>query len=159
MRFVFEAHGETLVDREFERFAEHAENLTPVWKNLADLLRNVSKRQFSSEGQYASGGWAPLAPSTLAAKKRQGLSSKILHATLALKNSLTQKSSSDQQLIITPLQLVFGSLVEYAGFHQHGTSTMPRRPPLDLREATRREFVRRIQRYIVTGNLSHGDVV
>jgi phage gpG-like protein len=54
-----------------------------------------------------------------------------------------------------PTELVFGTRVPYAIFHQTGTSRgLPRRRPIELTEQTRRECVKILQRWLVEGALA-----
>ena len=151
MRVELTILGEDAVPRDLIGIGRAAVDLTPVMSDVADVLRSALTRQFDSEGRFGSGGWAPLAPSTVAAKQAAGLDPRILHATRRLRDSLTEPGHPDQIAIARPDGLDFGSTVPYAAFHQHGTSRMPRRRPVQLPESMRRQIPRMIQRGIIIG--------
>lgn len=142
-------HGDVQVSRRLMRFGDRAQDARPAFRGIADLLRTSEQRQFASRGRYASAGWAPLAPSTLASKIRRGESTSILEATGTLRDSLTRKTDGGHVELVEPHQLIFGSQVPYAKYHQRGTRTMPRRRPLEVRGRDRQEMVKIIQRHLM----------
>lgn len=116
------------------------------------VLREVTEQQFDTQGQHASGGWAPLAASTVAEKARKGLRPEILQATGRMKESLTRRFDSGHiEELRGPDTLAFGSRVPYAGYHQTGTSRMPRRRPIALTEGDKRRIMKAIQLAMVRG--------
>lgn len=157
MLLELEVFGDVQLRRELLRFADAASDASPAFTKIARQgsgasgvysLRGIERRQFDSQGQFASGGWMPLAPSTTRAKARHGLSRRILKATGALEASLVGPGAGHVE-IISPHQLVFGTSVGYAGFHQRGTKRMPRRRVIELREQDRRNFVRILQKHLL----------
>lgn len=155
MRFELDILGEKQVSRDLMRFGERADDMTPALSELADDFLRIEKKQFRSQGGYASGGWAPLAPSTLLAKAQRGLDPRKLHATLALRRSLTSRGG-DHVRRIYPDRMEVGTQVDYAIFHQHGTSRMPRRRPVELRGSDRRRWIKVLQRFLVYGEVGGG---
>lgn len=85
--------------------------------------------------------WAPLAPSTV---KKKGHAT-ILVDTGKLQRSLTDAGAEDaiRDIIAEPPQhgLVFGTSVEYAGFHQFGTVRIPQREHVGMGEEELDELV------------------
>jgi phage gpG-like protein len=116
---------------------------------MGELLIREEQQQFATEGRHASGGWKPLKPATLASKRRRGLRMEILQATGDLMSSLTDRGDKNMIFDAKPTELVFGTSVPYAIFHQTGTRRMSRRRPIELTEQTRRECVRILQRYLI----------
>jgi phage gpG-like protein len=151
MRVELDVFGEKQISREILRVGERASDARPVFSSIARYLMGEEEQQFASEGRYASGGWARLKDATIAAKRRAHLDPRILRATDALHRSLTRRGDANQVLVIRPNELRFGTKLAYARFHQSGTSSSPRRRPLELRETARREVVRRLQRFLLTG--------
>lgn len=147
------AFGEKQVSREIMRVGQYAGDATPVMRVLARYWLKELARNFDTAGRHASGGWAPLKPSTVADKRSKGLDPRILHATLRLRRSLTEVGAPDGIRIIAPHQAAVGTTVPYARYHQTGTRKMPRRRPLELNEAARKRSVKIVQRYIITGKL------
>lgn len=156
MRFDFEIAGDKQVSRRLLRLGEYAGDASPVFSSIADYMMDETAAQFDSQGGHASGGWEKLKPKTVAAKARRGLDPRILHAHGFLELSLTHRGDSNQILRISADELVFGSKLPYAGAHQNPRpgSPLPRRRPIEFTEGARREIVKRIQRYVITGEVA-----
>lgn len=145
----FEFFGEAQLNRTLERFALGAADASPAWNALADRFVALERRQFRSEGRAFSGGWSPLSPKYAAWKARHYPGKPILERTGELLRSLTERPLDVE--VILPDRMVIGSAVTYGRYHQNGTPRMPQRRPVELSEAERREWVKVIQRFIVTG--------
>ncbi len=143
--------GEKQVSRELLRVSDAVQDARPAFRKIADDLVQAGRRQFDTQGGHASGRWAPLKPETVRAKASKGHDPRILRATEALMNSLSRRGGPGQKLQITPGLLVFGSDVDYGRYHQSGTSRMPQRRPLELTAVDRRGVMRRLQRFVMTG--------
>lgn len=148
MRLTLEVYGDRQLDRKLLRYADRVGDLEPVFDELADDFLSIETRQFSSEGRFASGGWAQLAESTVA---RRGSAHPILDDHGDLRASLTDAAAKGAIRQITSDSLFVGTDVDYAQYHQQGTRRMPRRRPVEFREADRRRWVKAIQRYLTTG--------
>lgn len=144
-----EVFGEQAIDRTLTRAGMAIDDARPAWLEIMDFLTEVERRQFASGGSYGSGGWAPLAPSTLRSKQAAGYPDDILVRTGRLKGSLSEVGHGDQVREASPTQMLFGSSVEYGAFHQAGTAVMPRRRPVQPPGADRRDIVKILQRHIV----------
>jgi len=151
MRFTLDFHGDTQIDRTLLRMSMDVADARPAWEVLAGKFARAERKQFSSEGGYASGGWAPLSPKYAAWKQRHFPGKPILERTGALKESLTQRPFGVE--VLEPEFMVVGSGIDYGAYHQQGTSRMPQRRPVELTEADRRAWVNVIQRFIVTGSV------
>ncbi len=143
------------MDRQFSRFEDVVSDYTEPLRGVSELFRKIEEEQFRSSGH---GRWKPLSARTMARKKGPG----ILRESDALFESLT-RPGGDYAEHISKTEGRFGTLVPYGIFHQLGTSRMPARPPIDLREEDKRAITRLIQRYIVDearkqGLLSFGGV-
>jgi hypothetical protein len=149
LRFEFEAYGDKLVSRELVDMGGRSIDARPAFTLIADDLMASEKRRFNSRGFST---WAPLAESTIASKARRGLDPRVLHATTRLRDSLTRKHDPHQVLIIEPQFLVLGTNLDYAGYLQTGTRRMPARKPLGFPVGQRRKAIKRIQKFVVTGN-------
>ena len=145
----FAVFGDDQVVRTIDRVEEAAADMRPVWEVLADRFVHLERRQFATEGTY-SGGWAPLSPRYAAWKARAYPGKTILRRTDELWRSLTE---GPEVRIIEPAFMVLGSAVDYGAYHQKGGPNLPQRRPVELSENERREWVRIMQRYIVTGSV------
>lgn len=149
MQIELSVHGDVQVSRQILRVGDRAIDAEPAFETIAETLMQIEGRQFASEGAYASGGWAQLAESTL--EQKQG--PRILDETGVLRRSLTERGAEHQILITAAEFMTFGTDLDYAGFHQRGTSRMPQRRPVELRETDRRHAVRQLQSWVLTGEL------
>ena len=148
VRVTFDFHGDTQLDRVIDRMADRVDDASPAFEAMADRFAAAEQAQFASQGGFGGGGWAPLSPAYAAWKASRG-GGPILVLTGALKGSLTSRPFGVET--ISNKQAVFGTAVAYAGYHQSGTSKMPARPPVKLPESERREWMKIMQRFIVTG--------
>jgi phage gpG-like protein len=153
MRLTLEVFGDVQLDRKLLRFEDHVGDLEPAFEALADDFLSIETRQFSSEGGFASGGWAPLADSTV---QRRGSAHPILDDHGDLRASLTDAAAKGAIRDITSDSLFVGTDIDYAQYHQTGTARMPRRRPVEFRDADRRRWVKGIQRYLTTGQAEVG---
>jgi phage gpG-like protein len=143
-----ESFGDVQLSRRMLRFGENVGDLSPAFRQIVDDFAKLGFDQFASEGRKASGGWAPLAASTIARKGHDT----ILSATGDLETSLTGTQDGGLRRVhITDDEMEYLSLVPYAGYHQTGTARMPRRRPFELRARDRASVVKRLQRHIVEG--------
>jgi phage gpG-like protein len=143
--------GEEQIDRTLARFADNVDDARPAWEALADRFGKAEARQFRSEGAYGSGGWAPLSPRYAAWKQQHYPGRPILERTGRLKRDLTVRPFGIE--VIEPGFMVLGSALPYGEWHQAGGPNLPRRRPVELPESERREWVRVLQRFIVTGEV------
>lgn len=141
-----DSFGDVQLSRRLLRFGDNAGDMSPAFREIVDDFAKLGFRQFQSEGRLASGGWAPLAASTIAAKGHDT----ILSATGDLETSLTGTSDGGLRSVkIGRDEMEFISRVPYARYHQRGTSKMPRRRPFELRDRDRRKVVKRMQDHLV----------
>jgi hypothetical protein len=155
---IIEPFGDRQFARQLMRFGDApADLLTGVAGEEihADFL-GIEKAQFDSEGVFGSGGWVPLKMSTIEQKAREGHDLRILHRTLAMRDSLTSASDANHVFLATRDELFIGTRVvsdrgfPYPAVHQRPIrSHLPRRRPVELREADRRRWVRILQRRLV----------
>lgn len=140
------ANGEVLVRRRMLRFADSLAVPREGLEAAGVVIREAIEQQFDTEGGHASGGWAPLADSTVREKARKGLDPHILRATDRLMTSLTRKFDPENIEAMDGVDAMkFGSSVPYGGYHQTGTSKMPRRRPVALTEADKIAIMKAIQ--------------
>lgn len=121
----------------FERAGEGFEKFGSVlFPKLTPLLEEEIGGQFEQEGRGPNrGGWAALSPAYALQKERLYPGMPKLVATGTMRAALTEASSGNALRVETSTRFQFGTQgVEYASFHQSGTSRMPDRPPFDFTE-------------------------
>jgi phage gpG-like protein len=116
--------------RNLSNFQDSLADNSDALAAVADDLRQMIAEQFATEGAAGGTPWAPLATSTL--RKSRRARSGILNLTGALLGSLTDPGAPGHVEQTDSGQLLFGSTLPYAGFHQTGTRRMPARPIIVL---------------------------
>jgi hypothetical protein len=158
VRILFEVSGDRQLDRDILRVGDRARDMSPAFERVADPWIEETAVQFATEGRHASGGWKPLKDSTVAAKRREHLRPEILRAHDRLMRSLTSPTQTDPNMIlkIRPGELDYGSKLPYAGAHQNPKpgNPLPRRRPVEFTEKTRRDTIKILQRYLITGEVA-----
>jgi hypothetical protein len=114
-----------------QAMAVRARDVSPAWHALLDWFAEQEMEQFLSRGRRWGDGWAPLAQSTIDGKFRQRYPLDPLIRTGELVGSLTHRPFPVEH--ITPSEVVAGTDVEHATFHQRGTRFMPARELFDAR--------------------------
>lgn len=138
------------LDRELERFSGVGLDLTEPFGAIADSFVKAEQRQFSTQGAYGGAPWAPLSPKYAAWKARHFPGKPILRRTDELFTSLTQGPAIRE---IGRDLLVMGSPVTHGKYHARGGGRLPRRDPIGVPEALRREWMSILHKFVVTGRL------
>ncbi len=157
-----EVFGEAAISRELLRFSERALDAAPAFEEISKMFYDSETKQFDTEGAWASGGWTPLKPATVAAKARKNLRTNILQRTGALYESLTSDGSDFGHKIIGPSFMEITSSVPYGKYHQQadgpGKGIIPMRKPVELPEGVKVDMVKALQAWIV-GGVKFGNAV
>jgi phage gpG-like protein len=140
-RVEYQIDGIGEVTHDLLGMAARAAEPAPILHGIAEALRKTEARLFEEEG---GGHWPPLAGSTIAAKGN----SRILVETGALMRSLTEDGAGHVEHVGGD-ELVFGTTDPKAKWHRSGTSRMPKRDPLFLREGDVKELSRAIQAWLM----------
>jgi phage gpG-like protein len=156
--------GDKQLDREILRVERNGQDMSPAFRAIADVFLAANKAQFDTQGSAGSGGWKPLAESTKTYKLAAGLDPRIMHATLALRRSLTTPGDPNQIRRISSDEMVLGTAVKsakgfpYPAVHQHGSrdGRIPRRRPVELTANQRNRWVKILQRFLFTGEVMAG---
>jgi hypothetical protein len=154
MNISLEVFGEAAISRELLRFGTRAADASPAFEIIATMFYDSEKKQFDTQGEWASGGWAPLAPSTIAAKlANPSLSNMILQSTGAMMESLTTSTGDFSSKHVSPDKMELLSTVPYGVFHQQpegpGKGILPMRKPVELPEHVKVDIVKVLQAWIV----------
>ena len=138
--------GDVQLDRALTRIISESEDLSGPFEDFGDEFRELLKDRFEAEG---FGDWPPLSIAYALEKLRRYGPKTILRATDKLFRSLTIKGAEGNITRIFPLTAEFGTSIFYAVFHQKGTTRMPAREIMMLREEDKRRLVRTIQRHMI----------
>ena len=95
----------------------------PALAKLVPLIRAHFERQFETQGNYASGGWAPLTPESM--ERRDTIRPLMLTGTLWA--SLTQEGARYGYAYIGPDSVRVGTCDPVAHLLDHGTVKMQAR--------------------------------
>jgi len=136
-----------------EEMQARLRDMSPVLAVVGEDLKTFVDDRFDTATDPTGRQWQPLSAKTIA-RRRQGTSNPLVD-TARLRNSIAYRA--------TPRTLTLGTNVPYAGPHQFGTATIPRRAFLPFnREGTAFEteglagaelaqVIAAIKRYIVEG--------
>lgn len=119
--------------RQSGAFRAALDNLEPLWERFKPIMSAIEQEQFDSHGH---GAWPPLAASTL----RYKTGPDILVETGDLKASLIDPGRAART---SAREMVWGTDVAYAHFHQDGGSIAgrpPQRKVIDVRVEERQRF-------------------
>jgi len=103
---------------------KRANDMRPVLWRAKQWLRFANEENFRQAG-LPSGGWSPLDPEYAAWKNLREPGAGTMIRTGRLFRSLTSLDASPNK--IDAMEATFGTKVEYAKFHQYGTTKMPKR--------------------------------
>jgi phage gpG-like protein len=148
MYITFEVAGDEQLKRSFSRFGEQAKDLSEPFREIVKDFHKIEKKQFESEGGYGSGGWQPLSPRYAEWKAKKHPGRPIMVLSGLLKESLLGDNPYSVENI-TPKSMEVGTVVNFAIYHQKGTSKMPARPLIQLTDADKKRWVKYIQKYLV----------
>lgn len=120
--------GDERIARTMMSWAYRAEHPQPVLATMAEYRMEENKRQFDSEGEYGGHKWDEIKDDTRERKIANSQDDRILHATLRLRESLTEVTD-DTILEIDSRGFALGTSVPYAAVHQDGSEdhNIPRR--------------------------------
>lgn len=119
----------------------------PLFREAAKLFYEFEKEAFDSEGDSsAAGEWEELSPLYELIKEQRYPGKTILRRTDALYRSLTQPNARGSIRRVTETELLVGTSIDYALWHQTGTSRMPARPVIALTDQQNRRMATFLRR-------------
>lgn len=157
MIITIDGFGEDQMSREILRVSDRAEDPRPVLENIRDDFYDYERILFNTQGASGGAAWKPLAPSTVKFKRKHNLDPRILHATLTLRNSLTSNTSPGATSTVNRSGMFVGSQVPYGVYHQSSRlprNFLPRRPPVMLTEDVKKGWIKKLQRWLITGEMA-----
>lgn len=144
--------GDRRVAQLLSEMADRTRGVYFAWPSVGDVIADALDKQFEAEGaHFYSRKWAPLKPEYLAWKVKAGLDPRRLHATGAMRASLTSRPMSLEQYF--GARAVFGTRDRKAAFHQNGTRFMPRRQIIRVTEDLADDVSSALARWIFDNRL------
>ena len=126
-----------------------AENFTPVFIAARKDLERANSANFAANGLPSGKAWAPLDPQYGSWKSLNFPGRSTLVRTGRLFRSLRNLKGAPSY--ISPNVAEFGTSVEYAKFHQYGTSKMPKRQIVFHTPAFVKETAQNAGKYVADG--------
>lgn len=151
--FYIEFEGTEGLQRSFYKIDQTISDLTPIWKEVKDEFFEIEKDLFQSGGASGqSGKWADLSPASEAIKVAKygtfALIAGPLIATERLYKSLTQETGDSIEQS-NKQELILGTSVPYAKYHQTGARNLPARPPIDFTDKDRQKLIKRMKKALL----------
>lgn len=128
---------------------KRANDMRPVLWRAKQWLRFANEENFR-QGGLPSGGWSPLDPQYAAWKKMHEPGTSTMVRTGRLFRSLTTLAGPPNRIDV--MDATFGTGIEYAKFHQYGTSKMPKRKVVYEPVGFAHRFGEVAARYVAHGN-------
>lgn len=132
---------------------EHAANLAPAYMWISRDFERIETSQFETKGAYGGHPWAPISDSWAKQKAAAGGDPRVLHFTLALRNSLTRRNARGAVRTVRPDSLTMGTRIPYSHFHVTGTRYMDARQPIVIPGHDRRRWNKALTYYIMHGRM------
>jgi hypothetical protein len=151
--------GDDVIERDLLRFEERTIDPRPAFIAIHEDMTDHIREHFDTEGAHGGARWKPLKEETILAKQAAGLPPAILHATLALRDSLIDMEGDNHIFEADSDGFTFGSSDPKGRFHQEGTVNMPQRRPINFTEIQKVGFMKTLQRYMIEGSLGAGAAV
>jgi len=141
--------GEKKAIAAFEGMILRGKDFAPVLEWAKKDLQKSFATNFASNGLLV-GGWAPLDPEYAGWKQVRFPGAPTLVQTGELFRSLTTDNFSGS---IKPNEIIIGTNLRYAKFHQYGTSKMPKREIVFEPKGFARELAKRAAQWVVKGKI------
>ena len=133
---------------DLEDIADRGKDFRPVFRKIADDVAKSSAENFTTQG-LPVGGWAPLDTQYAAWKSKHAPGAPPMIRSGNLFRSVSQ--SRGVALDINKHRASYGTKVEYAKFHQYGTTKMPKRQIIFVPQDADREWSGMAKDYVVDG--------
>ncbi len=140
-------HAEKAIKR-MRDMERRSKDFRAVFRWAKKELEKANKENFAASG-LPVGGWAPLDQKYSAWKSVNFPGRPILEATGNLKNSLVRLDGPTNKIRLKSAE--FGTDVEYAKFHQYGTSKMAKRQIVYEPRGFARTLAEHTGEYVVYG--------
>lgn len=139
--------GDREASSRIRQIGERGSDIRGASSKVRTVYREAQQRRWASQG---FGTWPALKPSTVASKQRAGEPRAPMRASGALMRSMTAARARDQVDERTSSELVFGTTLPYAAYHEQGNG-VPKRSLVDFPAADERRMAEAMRDYITEG--------
>lgn len=148
----FEVPGQKPLSQRLATWGAQVTDLSPAWEEAGQELLQSFATNFRQEGGVfgAFSAWPALALATVRDRERQGYGgvSPMLVRQGTLFESVVARGYEGNVFEVRPNQLVVGTTISHAKFHQRGTRRMPSRKIIGLSWQMRQRIVRILAEYV-----------
>jgi len=113
--FFITIQGDKRAVAKYRSMAYAAANARPAMELVLARMLEIEEDIFDTEGTHSGKPWAPISEEWWFRKYHAGLDTRILHATLKLRESLSVFGAAGQLTRVTNRSATLASEVEYAG--------------------------------------------
>ena len=145
--------GERENARRIFAVGERGMDMRPIFEVLSEDWEGIVDAHFESEGQRGGRRWNRLSQSRIDQKAREDLDPRILHATLALRKSLTVRGAKGSIRRITPHTMLRGTSIFYGEYHHDGTARLPMRPLYVFKHSDRAAWADVMSDFVISGRV------
>jgi hypothetical protein len=138
--------GEEVLARALSRFGEGVQDFRPVWEAIHLNFVQIEEQQFDSQGARGGQPWPPLSPSYAAWKEKWSPGMPILRLTQRMWGEFAV--GVGMMVDIAPMYMRLTPTVDYAQWHQRGTSRMPARKVVQLTEPDKMGWMKMLHSYV-----------
>lgn len=140
---TYKIQGTDRLLNSLERLDLSLRDFRPLFNQASQLIYEFEKEAFDSEGSTSRvGKWKPLTARYTRWKEKTAPGKPILQLSGALKRSLTRPNARGSVRRVTEEELIVGSSLPYAVFHQAGTPRMVARPPFALTKQQEKQIAK-----------------
>lgn len=151
--FSAKISGDRRVKQLLSEMVDRTTGVAAAWPAVGDVVAEAMADQFATEGVALTGRpWAPLKPSYLRWKRRNGFRPERLRQTDQMRRSLVSRPMAIEEY--RPMSASFGTDDEKAEFHQSGTQFMAQREIINVTEDLADDINSVLARYIFEGRLA-----
>lgn len=137
-------------EKMIKRIVKRSSDMRPVWRHAGKKLEASFSQNFLKGGALVAGKWAPLDANYAAWKKANFPGQKKMFLTGKLFKSISNLGDNSVTKV-NRLSAQFGTDVEYAKFHQYGTTKMPARKIIFEPRGFTKDVAEKVKEHVLKG--------
>lgn len=135
------------IDRLLHGLTGVMNDLRPVWQVIHADFFQIEEVQFGNQGERGGEKWPKLSEPYATRKEKMYPGNPILVASGRMVGSLVA-TGGEHRFFSEPRQMTVGTAVPYAVFHETGTDKMKPRPPIQITNEDRTQWLGALSKYI-----------